>query len=202
MPRSPCSSAVAGSANRRCALRPIAGASPERSAAGRVGAPVPSSNRRSFGPTPPACRHKLRRPRLVVAGGSGPPNAVIPAVRRPGLGCGPDAPPPPATVPRYPPRYGVCVRSPSYPRRSLWAPFFRGLYRLAVGDGRPFGKLRRDWSPGPRPAAASLGACRGPAANFRPDARCGSNGKRCATEAGHGAASARSNQCAVRSGWR
>ena len=44
--------------------------------------------------------------------------------------------PPPAAAPGYPPRCGACGPSPSCPRRNLWAPFFRGLHRLAVDDGR------------------------------------------------------------------
>ena len=33
-------------------------------------------------------------------------------------------------------RCGACVQQPVYRRHSLWAPFFRGLHRLAVDDGR------------------------------------------------------------------
>ena len=53
-----------------------------------------------------------------------------------GSGCWRHAPPPPKASPWCPPRCGVCVRLPSCQRRNLWAPFFRGLHRLAVNYSR------------------------------------------------------------------
>ncbi len=196
------SAAVAGSASRRSVPPPNVWAILERSSAQRDGALIPGSNRRSSGPTPPVCLRRLRRPRSPLAGGIDPPAVVIPAGRRLDPECRPDAPPPPAAAPGYPLRCGVFALSPSCLRRTLWAPFFSGFHRLAVDDGRPFGKLRRVWPGGPELAATWHAACRGLAARFHPGAKYGNNGMRCAKAAGRGGASAKSSRCAARSGWR
>ena len=136
MPRNLCSTAVAGSASRRFAPPPNAWATLERPSARRDGALFPGSSRPPSWPTPPVCHHKPRRPRSLATGGIDPPTAVIPTERRPGPECRPDAPPLPAAVPGYPLRCGVFAPLPSCQRRSLGAPFFSGLHRLAVDDGR------------------------------------------------------------------
>ena len=136
MTRNPCSSAVAGLANRRFAPRPTAGGAPGRYVAAPDGAPVPGSSRPSSWPTLPICRHRPHRPRLAAAWETGPTAWPGPT----GHHLGPvhlrGAPPLPAAVPGYPPRCAACARSPVCRRRTLWAPFFRGLDRLAVDDRR------------------------------------------------------------------
>ena len=122
--------------NRRCVPPPNAGAAPGRCVAAPDGAPTPGSSRLPSWPTPPAYRRRPRRPRSTAAWGTGPTAGPAPTWRRPGLGCQRDGPPPPTAGPRCPPRCGACVLSLSCPRHSLWAPFFRGLHRLAVDDGR------------------------------------------------------------------
>ena len=136
MLRDPCSTAVAGSASRRCAPPPTVGAEPGRRVVVPDDAPVPGSNRPLSLPNPPICPRRPRQPRSPVAQGSDPTVVPAPTRRRPGPEYRRDAPPPPTAVPGCPPRCGVCAPSPSWRRRSLWAPFFSGLHRLAVDDGR------------------------------------------------------------------
>ena len=131
---SPCSIAVAGSASRRCAPLSSAGGVPERYVAPGAGAPAPDSSHPFLRPTAPACRHRHRRPKSPLTGDIAPPCPVIPAWRRSGPVCWPDAPPLPATAPGYRPLCGACAPLPSCPHRNLWAPLFGSLYRLAVDD--------------------------------------------------------------------
>ena len=135
MLRNPCSNAVAGSASQRCAPLPSAEAVPGRCVAAPDGAPAPKSSRLRSGPTPPTCRRRPRLPRSAVVAGTGPTSAATPIGRRPGPGHQRDEPPPPAAGPGCPPRCAACGPLPSCQRRNPWAPFFRGLHRLAVDDG-------------------------------------------------------------------
>ena len=197
MLRSPCSTVVAGSANQRCVPRPTAEAAPERYAAVLGAAPTPGSSRPPSWPTLPICRRRPHQPRSAVVEGNGPAAGSVPTGRRPGPECRRDALPPRAAVPGYPPRCGVCGPSPSCRRRSLWAPFFRGLHRLTVDDGRAgtglatlsLAQLGVQDAMYPLPGAITT-----PGPEVVEDI--------CATAAGRGAASARSTQCAARSGWR
>ena len=136
MPRNLCSTAVAGSASRRSAPPPDAWATLERSSARRDGALIPSSNRRSSGPTPPVCR---RRPRSPVADGVDPPTAVIPTERRLDPECQPDAPPLPAAVPGYPLRCGAFVPLPL----PILGPGILGLWHLQPVPGAEVSRPRR-----------------------------------------------------------
>ena len=52
----------------------------------------------------------------------------------PGLECWRHVPPRPGAVLKYLLRCDACAQQPSCRHRSLWAPFFRGLHRLAVDD--------------------------------------------------------------------
>ena len=136
MLHSPCSTVVAGSANQRCAPRPTAGAAPEKYVAVVDAAPTPGSSRPPSWPTLPICRRRPHPPRSPVVEGTAPTVGSAPAGRRPGPVYRQGALPPPAAVPRYPPRCGACGPSPSCRRRNPEAPFFRGLHRLTVDDGR------------------------------------------------------------------
>ena len=136
MLRSPCSTVVAGSANQRCVPPPTSGAAPERYVAVLGGAPTPGSSRPPSWPTLPICRRRPHQPRSAVVEGTAPTVGSAPIGRRPGPVYRQGALPPPAAVPGYPLRYDVCGPLPSCRRRSLWAPFFRGLHRLTVDDGR------------------------------------------------------------------
>ena len=120
--------------HRRCVPRPTAGAGPERYAAVLGAAPTPGSSRPPSWPTLPICRRRPHQPRSAVVEGTAPAAGSVPTGRRPGPECRRDALPPPAAAPGYPPRCGVCGPSPSCQRRSLWAPFFTGLHRLAIDD--------------------------------------------------------------------
>ena len=92
-------------------------------------------------PTPRSSRSWLyqfaavsHQPRSAVVEGTAPTVGSAPAGRRPGV-YRQGALPPPAAAPGCPPRCGVCGPSPSCRRRPE-APFFRGLHRLTVDDGR------------------------------------------------------------------
>ena len=102
------------------------------------GAPTPDSSHQCPGPTAPAYQRRRRQPRSASAGGSGPLAGSTPAWLHPGLARWPGVQLLPTADLEYPPRYAAYVPSPSCPRRSPEAPFFRGLYALAV-DNRPAG---------------------------------------------------------------
>ena len=114
---------------------PTSGAAPGRYVAVLDAAPTPGSSRPPSWPTLPICRRRPHQPRSAVVEGNAPTVGSAPAGRRPGPECRRDALPPPAAVPRYPPRCGVCGPSPSCRRRNPEAPFFRGLHRLTVDEG-------------------------------------------------------------------
>ena len=130
------SSAVGVPARRRCAPPPNDVAAPEMCAGVAGGAPTPVSNRRCAEPTAPTSQHRRHQPKYAPSGGSGPVAAAV--WPRPGPGCWPDAPPPPAAGPGYPPQYVACDPSLSCQRRNPAAPFFGGLHGLAVNN-RPAG---------------------------------------------------------------
>ena len=88
-----------------------------------------------LGPLHQFAARRPRQPRSPVVEGTGPTAVPAPTGRRPGPEYRRDAPPLPTAVPGCPPLCGTCAPSPSWPRRSLWAPF-PGLHRLAVDDGR------------------------------------------------------------------
>ena len=134
IPHSPCSIAVAGSASRRCAPLSSAEAVSGSYVAAGVGGPTPDSSHPLPRPTAPACRRRPRRPKLPLTGNMAPPYPLIPAWLRPDPECWPDAPPLPTTAPGYRPLCGACAPSPSCPHRSLLAPLFGSLHRLAVDD--------------------------------------------------------------------
>ena len=135
MPRSLCSTAVAGSTSRRCVPLLIVGAVPGRYVAARGGVPVPGSSRPPSWPTPPVCHRRRHRPRSTAVVRADPTSAARPVGRRLGPEHWPDAPPPPAATPGYPPQYAVFAPLPSCQRRSPLAPFFTTLYRLTIDDG-------------------------------------------------------------------
>ena len=68
-----------------------------------------------------------------------------------GIGYWRHEPPLPAAIPWCPPRCVVCVPLPSCPRRNPEAPFFRGLHRPAVNDGRAGRSLPSRRFPNPLP---------------------------------------------------
>jgi hypothetical protein len=133
---SPCSGVAGVRARRSRALLPSAAAAPERYVAELDGALTPGSNQRYAWPSAPTSLHKPHPPKSAAGGGSGPIAAPVPAWHHPGPGCWPDVPPPLAANPEYLLRYVACGPSLFCQRRNLAAPFFSGLYRLAIDNSR------------------------------------------------------------------
>ena len=136
MPHSLYSGAVGVPARRRCVLPPTGVVAPERCAGGPGGEPTPVSNYRCAEPIPPASQHRPHQPKCALGGGSGPVVAAAPAWPRHGPGYWQGAPPRLAAGPGYLPLYVACGPSLSCRRRNPVAPFFSGLHRLAVNNGR------------------------------------------------------------------
>ena len=117
-------------------------------------AAVPRSapNRQWPRPRPPIDQRSQHRPRSPAIWETDPTVSPTPAWRRPDPGYWRHEPPRPAVIPWCPLRCAACVRRPFYLRHSRAAPFFSGLHRLAVYDGRAGRGLsaRRFPHPGPQ----------------------------------------------------